>query len=173
MNHKLNLFNERDWLNPSATKEPVLWIREVRLLYRFEPGDKEEIRRVVLHRGVNIIWAKPADPDEADGDKLPAVGEALFVDAVVKHAKQLGAGKRAQLEEQLAKLKLDDLESALEATIGATALAKSRYDELSQFVQETKDALARVTDNKKPSQQDVDALDAIIAKLKPDRKSVV
>ena len=66
MNHKLNLFNERDWLNPSATKEPVLWIREVRLLYRFEPGDKEEIRRVVLHRGVNIIWAKPADPDEAD-----------------------------------------------------------------------------------------------------------
>lgn len=387
MNHKLNLFNERDWLNPSATKEPVLWIREVRLLYRFEPGDKEEIRRVVLHRGVNIIWAKPADPDEADpaargrghdvgktsfcrliryllgeehvgneelkaaiaakeslnrawvlgevildgelwavarplytgahhfaikghsidqaitasaaerlpfkesfvkaienkvvgnfavqtfddegqrpilwlhvlqwlardqeshlaglfkwrdvssdhgspelsaneaqflarcvlgvtdveerrqierrnqlmrdkstqtensryyerqitealerarkelpdGDKLPAVGEALFVDAVVKHAKQLGAGKRAQLEEQLAKLKLDDLESALEATIGATALAKSRYDELSQFVQETKDALARVTDNKKPSQQDVDALDAIIAKLKPDR----
>lgn len=387
MNPKLNLFNERDWLSPNATKEPVLWVREVRLLYRLEPGDHAEIRRVVLHRGVNIIWAKPADPDEADpaargrghdvgktsfcrliryllgeehfgneelkaaiaakeslnrawvlgevmldgelwavarplyagahhfaikgqsidqaiaapavdrlpfkesfvkaienkvvgnfavqtfddegqrpiqwlhvlqwltrdqeshlaglfkwrdvssdhrspelsaneaqflarcvlgvtdveerrqierrnqlmrdkstqtensryyerritealerarkelpdGDKLPAVGEALFVDAVVKHAKQLVAGKRTQLEEQLAKLKLDDLESALEATIGATALAKSRYDELSQLVQETKDALARITDNKKPSQQDVDALDAIIAKLKPDR----
>jgi hypothetical protein len=66
MNPKLNLFNERDWLSPSAIKEPVLWVREVRLLYRLEPGDKAEIRRVVLHRGVNIVWAKPADPDEAD-----------------------------------------------------------------------------------------------------------
>src|SRR6266545_4753175 len=66
MNPKLNLFNERDWLKPSTTKEPVLWVREVRLLYRLEPGDKAEIRRVVLHRGVNIVWAKPADPDEAD-----------------------------------------------------------------------------------------------------------
>jgi hypothetical protein len=386
MNPKLNLFNERDWLSPSAIKEPVLWVREVRLLYRLEPGDKAEIRRVVLHRGVNIVWAKPADPDEADpaargrghdvgktsfcrliryllgeehygneelktaiaakeslnrawvlgevildgelwavarplytgahhfaikglsidqaiavpasdrlphkdfvtaienkvvgnfavqtfddggqrpiqwlhvlqwlardqeshlsglfkwrdassdhgspelsaneaqflarcvlgvtdveerrqierrnqlmrdktsqtdnsryyerritealqraraelpnGDKLPDVGEALFVDAVVKHAKQLVAGKRTNLEEQLAKLKLDDLESALEMTIGATALAKSRHDELSLLVEETKDALARFTENKKPSQQDVDALDKIIAKLKPDR----
>lgn len=386
MNPKLNLFNERDWLSPSATKEPVLWVREVRLLYRLEPGDKAEIRRVVLHCGVNVVWAKPAEPDEADpaargrghdvgktsfcrliryllgeehygneelktaiaakeslnrawvlgevlldgelwaiarplytgahhfamkglsidqtiaapasdrlphkdfvtaienkvvgnfavqtfddggqrpiqwlhvlqwlardqeshlsglfkwreassdhgspeltaneaqflarcilgvtdveerrqierrnqlmrdktsqtdnaryyerritealqraraelpnGEKLPDVGEALFVDAVVKHAKQLVAGKRTNLEEQLAKLKLDDLESALETTIGATALAKSRHGELSPLVEETKDALARFTENKKPSQQDVDALDTIIAKLKPDR----
>jgi hypothetical protein len=104
-----------------------------------------------------------------DGDKLPNIGEALFVDAVVKHAKQLTANKRSELKEQLAKLKLDEVEAALEKAIGATALARSRHDELSLLVDETKDALARFKENKKPSQQDLDALDKIIAKLKPDR----
>ncbi|KAF0178540.1 MAG: Uncharacterized protein FD161_1845 [Limisphaerales bacterium] len=386
MNPELNILPKRDWLKPNTTREPMLWVREVRLLYRLEAGVEAEIRRVLLHRGVNIIWARPADPDEANpaargrghdvgktsfcrllryllgeehygneelrlaiaakeslnrawvlgevildgepwavarplytgahhfaikgvtldqlivapakdrrthedfvkvidsrvvgnfavqtfddggqkpirwlhilqwlardqeshlaglfkwrdvssdhgspelsaneaqflarcilgvtdveerrqierrnalmrdkgtqtdnaryferritdalqraraelpnGDSLPAVGEALFVDVVVRHAKLLVAEKRAKLAAQLATLKLDDLESTLEAAIGATALAKAQYDELSPLVEETEDALGRFTENEQPTQQDVDALDVIIAKLKPDR----
>jgi len=386
MNPELNILPKRDWLKPSPTRVPMLWVREIRLLYRLEPGAAAEIRRVQLHPGVNIIWARPADPNEANpaergrghdvgktsfcrllryllgeehygneelrlavaakeslnrawalgevvlngepwavarplytgahhfaiqgitldqlivapakdrrphedfvkaidrcvvgnlavqtfdddgqkpirwlhilqwlardqeshlaglfkwrdassdhgspelsaneaqflarcilgvtdveerrqierrnalmrdkgtqmdnaryyerrvtdalrraraelpnGESLPEVGEALFVDVVVKHAKLLVAEKRAKLETQLATLKLDDLESTLEAAIGATALAKGRYDELFPLVEETEDALARFTENEQPTQQDVDALDVIIAKLKPDR----
>ena len=66
MNPELNILPKRDWLKPNTTREPMLWVREVRLLYRLEAGAEAEIRRVLLHRGVNIIWARPADPDEAN-----------------------------------------------------------------------------------------------------------
>jgi hypothetical protein len=61
-----SLFPQRDWLQPSKTVEPVFWIREVRLLYRLEAGEDAEIRRIELHRGLNIVWAKPAAPDESN-----------------------------------------------------------------------------------------------------------
>lgn len=386
MNPELDLLPKRDWLNPVAQSEPVVWVREVRLLYRLDAGAESEIRRVQLHCGVNIVWAKPADPDEPDpaargrghdvgktsfcrliryllgeepfgrealrqaiaakeslsrawvvgeirldgkswavarplyvgahpfaiegatvdellaapakdrrahldfvkaverrvvgnfavqtfdddghkpiqwlhvlqwlardqeahlaglfkwrdtssdhespelsaneaqflarcilgvtdveerrqierrnqlskdktaqtdtarylerrikdalqrareelpnGQDLPQLGEDLFVDAVVRHAKLLVADKRAKLEAQLAALKPEELETALEQAIGATALAKSRHDELFPLVEETEDALNRFSKVVKPSQKDVDALDVIIAKLSPDR----
>jgi hypothetical protein len=56
--------NERDWLHPPSPREPLIWVQQIRLLYRFEAGDDAEIRRIVLHRGINIVWAKPADIDE-------------------------------------------------------------------------------------------------------------
>lgn len=386
MNPELDLLAKRDWLKPSAQSEPMVWVREVRLLYRLEAGEQSEIRRVQLHCGVNIVWAKPGDPDEADpaargrghdvgktsfcrliryllgeepfgreglrqaiaakdslsrawvlgeirldgkpwavarplyggahpfameganldqlfaapakdrrpheefvkaverrvvgsfavrtfddagqkpiqwlhvlqwlardqeahlaglfkwrdpssdhkspelsaneaqflarcildvtdveerrqierrnqlakdkttqtetarylerrikdalqrasdelpnGNDLPQVGEALFVDAVVRHAKLLVADKRAKLEAQLAALKSEEFEAALEQAIGATALAKSRHDELFPLVQEAEDSLARFSETAMPSAKEVDALDAIIAKLTPDR----
>lgn len=386
MNPELDLLPKRDWLKPVAQSEPVLWVREVRLLFRLESGQQAEIRRVKFQLGVNIVWAKPAHPDEPDpaargrghdvgktslcrliryllgeepfgrealrqaisakeslsrawvlgevvldgkpwavarplyvgahpfamegadldqlldapakdrrahddfveaverrvvgnfavqtfdddgqkpiqwlhvlqwlardqeahlaglfkwrdtssdhespelsaneaqflarcildvtdveerrqierrnqlskdkttqtdtarylerrikdalqrareelpnGQELPQVGEALFVDAVVRHAKLLVADKRTKLEAQLAALKPEELETALEQAIGATALAKSRHDELFPLVQETEDALNRFSETAKPSQTEVDAFDVIIAKLSPDR----
>src|SRR6187402_2379771 len=64
MNPELNLIMDRDWLKPSTTPDALLWIREVRLLYRFELGDKAEIRRIPLQRGLNIVWAKPSKANE-------------------------------------------------------------------------------------------------------------
>src|SRR5437867_2400668 len=66
MSANLNLFKKRDWLCPSAPREPMLWIQQIRLLYRLEADQNAEIRRINLLRGLNIVWAKPADPDEAD-----------------------------------------------------------------------------------------------------------
>lgn len=386
MTAKLKLFDERDWLAPSTPKDPLLWVRQVRLLYRLEAGDPAEIRRVILHRGLNIVWAKPADPDEPDpaargrghdvgktsfcrliryllgeehygnaelraaivakeslsrawvlgevmldgdlwtvarplyagahhfaikgitideaivapasdrlrhedfvveigkkvvgrfavqtfddagqrpirwlhllqwlardqeshlaglfkwrdpssdhgspeliaadaqylsrcvlgvtdvaerqhierrnqlmkdkttqtenaryyerriaeavqrartelpnGSSLPDVGEALFVEVIVKHAKQLTTSKRVQLEGQLASLPLSDLDAKLEKAIGSTALAQNRYDELFEQIKEAKDILARYTEKENPTQQDVDALEQALVKLKPDR----
>jgi hypothetical protein len=103
------------------------------------------------------------------GQTLPAVGEALFVDVVVKHAKELATAKRKPVEAQIAKLDIGGAETDLEKAIGATALAQSRYDELSPLVAETKDALERYSKNEKPTKADEDALDKIIAKLRPDR----
>jgi hypothetical protein len=381
-----NLFKERDWLNPIGSRKPLLWIRQVRLLYRLESDPAAEIRRIILHRGLNIIWAKPAHPDETDpaargrghdvgktsfcrliryllgeehygnkelrlavanhdkfgrawvmgevlldgeswvvarplyagahsfavqgvtideaiekppaersrhedfvnavtkkvvetfavrtfddagqrpirwlhvlqwlardqeahlsglfkwrdpgsdhdspellgndpqylarcvlgvtgveerrqierrnklgrdkttetenakyyerrisealerarkdlpqGNILPKVGETLFVEVVVKHAKQLTDAKRNALKVKLAKLNLDALETALEKAIGDRAVAGGRYNELKQLVDETKDALSRFTDKRKPTQKEVDDLDKALAKLKPDR----
>jgi hypothetical protein len=386
MNSELDLPPDRDWLKPRAPNEALLWIREVRLLYRFELGVDAEIRRVPLQRGLNIVWAKPADPDEANpaergrghdvgktsfcrliryllgedhfgsedlrvaiaareslsrawivgqieldgemwavarplyagahhfaikgvaldallvapasdrishkdfikivenkvvekfgvqtfddggqrpirwlhvlewlardqechlaglfkwrdpssnhnspelsdaeaqflarcvldvtdveerrqiekrgklmrdrgtekenigyferrikdamqrareelpgGDGLPEIGEALFVDVVVGHAQHLVAEKGRKLEAQLSSLTLEELDSALNQAIGATALVQSRHDELSQLVQETADILERFQQNETSTQEQVDALDAILAKLKPDR----
>jgi len=381
------LFKQREWLNPTAPQEPALWIQQIRLLYRLETDKKAEIRRVNLQRGLNIVWAKPADPDEANpgargrghdvgktsfcrliryllgeehfgnedlrsaiagnekfsrawvlaevmldgelwtvaralytgahhfairgatideaiakpaserlrfkedfvaqvakkivgkfavqtfddagqrpilwlhvlqwlardqevhlaglfkwrdpssdhkspelsadeaqylarcvlavtdveerkqierrnqltrdkttqtensryyerriseslerahdelpgGKSLPKVGEALFVDVVVKHAKQLTEAKRKKLGGELAKLDLVTLESDLEKAIGNRAVAEGRYNELKQLVDETKDALARFTEKRKPTQKEMDELDRVLAKLKPDR----
>lgn len=386
MTAKLNLFEKRDWLSPNAPREPMLWIQQMRLLYRFDSDPSAEIRRVILHRGLNIVWAKPANPDESDpaargrghdvgktsfcrliryllgeehygnqelkeaiagndkfsrawvlgevrlngelwtvaralytgahhfairgatihqaivkpaserlryedfvaeigenvigkfavqtfddagqrpirwlhvlqwlardqeshlsglfkwrdpssdhespellgndpqylvrcildvtgveerkqierrnqlvrdkatqtdnsryyergisealdrarnelpgGDALPNVGESLFVDAVVKHAQQLTEAKRKQLEGQLTKLHLDELETTLEKTIGNRAVTEGRYNELKQLVDETQDALSRFAEGRKPTQREMDELDQVLAKLKPDR----
>ena len=64
MSTDFQFFEERDWLNPLTTCEPLIWIKEVRILRCLEAGEDAEIRRITLHRGLNIVWAKPADPDE-------------------------------------------------------------------------------------------------------------
>lgn len=103
------------------------------------------------------------------GTALPKVGEALFVDVVVKHAKQLTDAKRKKLEGELTKLSVEILEKELETAIANRAVAEGRYNELKPLVDETKDALARFTEKRKPTQKEVDELDKVLAKLKPDR----
>jgi hypothetical protein len=62
--------------------EPVLWFREIRILRKLEPGDANEVRRVELRRGLNIVWAAPEDSEEVElyGDGLSghASGKTLF-----------------------------------------------------------------------------------------------
>lgn len=63
-------------------EEPGLWFREIRILRKLEAGDKNEVRRVTLRRGLNIVWAEPEESDEPElyGDGLSghASGKTLF-----------------------------------------------------------------------------------------------
>lgn len=63
-------------------EEPVLWFRELRILRKLEAGKANEIRRVELRRGLNIVWAAPEDSEEVElyGDGLSghASGKTLF-----------------------------------------------------------------------------------------------
>jgi len=68
--------------------EPALWFRELRILRKLEPGDANEVRRVTLRRGLNVIWAPPEEGDEPElyGDGLSghASGKTLFC-RVLRH----------------------------------------------------------------------------------------
>lgn len=59
-----DLIPDRDYLSISDAPQPAFWIREIRLLDRLEAGEAAEIRRIPLQLGLNIVWAKPSDPDE-------------------------------------------------------------------------------------------------------------
>jgi hypothetical protein len=62
--------------------EPVIWFREIRILRKLEAGVTNEVRRVELRRGLNIIWAAPEDSEDVElyGDGLSghASGKTLF-----------------------------------------------------------------------------------------------
>jgi len=62
--------------------EPGLWFRELRILRKLEAGEDNEVRRVTLRRGLNIVWAAPEESEEVElyGDGLSghASGKTLF-----------------------------------------------------------------------------------------------
>lgn len=66
--------------------EPVVWFRELRILRKLAPSqsddDPNEVRRVKLRRGLNIVWAPPEESEipELYGDGLSghASGKTLF-----------------------------------------------------------------------------------------------
>src|ERR1051325_9284448 len=62
--------------------EPVLWFREIRILRKLEAGEANEVRKITLRRGLNIVWAAPEDSEEVElyGDGLSghASGKTLF-----------------------------------------------------------------------------------------------
>lgn len=177
------------WRDPSSDhKSPELSADDAQYLARCVLAVTEVEERRQIERRNQLLRDKTTQTDNSryyerrisealerarnelpGGKALPKIGEALFVDVVVKHAKQLTEAKRKQLEEQLAKLNLDKLETDLEKAIGDRAVAEGRHDELKLLVDETRDALARFTEKRKPTQKEVDALDAVLAKLKPDR----
>jgi hypothetical protein len=67
----------RRTVQPSPQQiEPMVWFREVRILEELSTK-KEPRRRIVLHRGLNILWAAPEDPDTEQG---------LYRDGLAGHA---------------------------------------------------------------------------------------
>jgi hypothetical protein len=60
---------------PADRPEPELWFKELRLLDR--SGLMAERRKITLHRGFNILWAEPEDPDTEQG---------LYRDGLAGHA---------------------------------------------------------------------------------------
>jgi len=69
---------------PDAERtEPMLWFRELRILRKLVPGGfPNEVRKVTLRRGLNIVWAPPEEGEvpELYGDGLSghASGKTLF-----------------------------------------------------------------------------------------------
>ncbi len=57
--------------------EPMVWFREVRILDDLSGKAQFERRRIVLHRGLNILWAAPEDPDTE---------QELYRDGLAGHA---------------------------------------------------------------------------------------
>jgi len=39
--------------------EPIFWVREIAVFRNLEGGEENEVRRIKLRRGLNILWAKP------------------------------------------------------------------------------------------------------------------
>lgn len=68
----------RRTVQPSPQRtEPLVWFREVRILTELSQKEGVERRRIVLHRGLNILWAAPEDPDTEQG---------LYRDGLAGHA---------------------------------------------------------------------------------------
>jgi hypothetical protein len=68
----------RRTVQPSPQRaEPMIWFREVRILTELSKKDGVERRKIVLHRGLNILWAAPEDPDTEQG---------LYRDGMAGHA---------------------------------------------------------------------------------------
>ncbi len=71
-------------ISPNASRcEPMLWFRELRILRKLVPGGfPNEVRKVTLRRGLNIVWAPPEEGEipELYGDGLSghASGKTLF-----------------------------------------------------------------------------------------------
>lgn len=61
----------------SDRDEPAVWFRELRILDELSADPLKERRRMVLHRGFNVLWAAPEDPDTEQG---------LYRDGLAGHA---------------------------------------------------------------------------------------
>lgn len=72
--HFLDQLNRTPKPHPDRP-EPALWFKELRLFDRLDL--KAERRKITLHRGFNILWAAPEDPDTEQG---------LYRDGLAGHA---------------------------------------------------------------------------------------
>ena len=74
--HFLDQFQRK--LTPDGNRpEPVLWFKEIRILKTLTDPTKAPIRAIKLHRGLNILWAKPENPVTEQG---------LYRDGLAGHA---------------------------------------------------------------------------------------
>lgn len=55
------------WLKPPEKKSPVFWISEIRILRQLSNNRDDEIRKVPLQKGINIVWSPPG---KVGGDPL-------------------------------------------------------------------------------------------------------
>ncbi len=44
-----------------SRQDPALWVREIGVFRTLDEGKENEVRRITLRRGLNILWAKPED----------------------------------------------------------------------------------------------------------------
>ena len=58
--------------NPEQT-EPLLWVRELRIYRVVSPVETNLLRRIALHPGLNILWAKPRDRTSPMQRRAPGV----------------------------------------------------------------------------------------------------
>jgi hypothetical protein len=92
----------RRTVEPSPKRaEPMVWFREVRILTELSKKEGVERRKIVLHRGLNILWAAPEDPDTEQGlyrDGLAghASGKTLFCRLLRHLLGELPFGTKAQ-----------------------------------------------------------------------------
>ena len=57
--------NDRSIIAPASEQpEPIIYIREIILLKALKPGEENEIRRIKLRKGLNVLWAKPESSKE-------------------------------------------------------------------------------------------------------------
>lgn len=73
MNDQGDLFpSSGGGFHPDFSREqPTVWVRELLVLREFKPGEENVIRRINLHPGLNILWARPRV-----GVAPPRLGEA-------------------------------------------------------------------------------------------------
>lgn len=73
----------RQMLPDAQRPEPALWVREIAVVTKLEARAENEVRRIKLRRGLNILWAPPEDPSTevvlyGDGLSGHASGKTLF-----------------------------------------------------------------------------------------------
>ena len=57
MNVQPELFPKaRDFHPDPSLREPLVWIRELRVLRTLAPGAENVLRRITLQPGLNILW---------------------------------------------------------------------------------------------------------------------
>jgi hypothetical protein len=92
----------RRTVQPSPQRaDPMVWFREVRILTELSKNEGVERRKIELHRGLNILWAAPEDPDTEQGlyrDGLAghASGKTLFCRLLRHLLGELPFGTKAQ-----------------------------------------------------------------------------
>jgi len=110
---------------------------------------------------------KKARDELPDGHALPDVGEELFIDQIVRHARYLVEARRLSLESQNEELDLATAETSLERAVGMAAIAEDQLEGGEQRLKEADDELKRFEAGGKTAT--LDQLEQILAKLSPDR----
>lgn len=72
------------WLKPLTTKTLVFWISEIRILRQLSTHGDDEIRKIPLQKGINIVWSPPGEVggDERQRGRGHAAGKTSFCRAV-------------------------------------------------------------------------------------------
>lgn len=73
-----------NWLKPPGAKAPAFWISEIRILSQLSADLKDEIRRIPLNKGLNIVWSPPGEigGDELQRGRGHAAGKTSFCRAI-------------------------------------------------------------------------------------------
>ena len=60
--------------------EPLFWIREIRLLAKWGAEGTDEIRRINLRKGLNVIWSPPREIVDNEDQRISghASGKTTF-----------------------------------------------------------------------------------------------